>query len=91
VRTLLIAYELVGTTASSVEHAEILERIKQFPSWVHVQENLWVIRTESTASAVRKALNEYLHSKDRLLIVVLASEGVWRQPLCETDALRAMF
>jgi hypothetical protein len=91
VRTLLIACELVATPPNSVDHVDLIERIQQFSGWVHVHESLWLIRTDMTADAVKRALKEHLQARDRLLVVVLAGEAVWQRPLCDARALRAMF
>jgi hypothetical protein len=50
--SLLITYDLVGTDATSENYKLLIEQIKALGRWGHLQDSVWIVKTEATAKSV---------------------------------------
>lgn len=88
-RSLLVAYDLIGTAETSENYAKLIARIREYPNWANVQRSVWILKTDATAVAVRDDLYRFMHGTDRLFVVLLAREGAWFNAICKDDWLQA--
>ncbi len=73
-RCVVVVLEL-GSGPRNAER--IHSEIKAFGNWWHCIGGVWVIRTLSTAKAIREKLRQRLESDDRLLVLELSGEATW--------------
>jgi hypothetical protein len=87
-RSLLVAYDLVGTDDTSENYEKLIARIKEYPNWARVELSTWVLKTDAKAEEVRDDLLGFMHSSDRLFVAVLTGEAAWHKVLCENKWLK---
>lgn len=84
----LITYDLVGTNETSADYENLIEQIKSYPSWGHVQKSVWIVKSNKAASTVFDELNAHLDGNDRLFVVKLEVEAKWKNSICKSDWLK---
>lgn len=74
-KTYLIGYDL---NKAGKNYTDLIEKIKTLSAtrW-HCLDSTWIIKTNSSASAIRDTLKPYIDSDDELLVVHLSGEGAW--------------
>lgn len=55
----------------------LTEKIEAYGYYWHTQQSVWVIKTDSSADAIRDNLSTCLDSNDKLFVAKLASEAAW--------------
>jgi hypothetical protein len=85
--SLLVAYDLVGTDATSENYEKLIARIKEYP-WARVELSTWIVKTDAKAKAVRDDLRAYMHASDRLFVAVLTGEAAWHNVRCKDQWLK---
>jgi hypothetical protein len=88
-RSLLVAYDLIGTSETSENYARLTARIKEYPNWANVQRSFWVVKADVTPKALRDDLWRFMHPSDRLFVIVLQREAAWFNAICKDDWLQA--
>lgn len=74
-KTYLIGYDL---NKSGQDYDTLIERIKELANgWWHHLDSTWIIKSNSTAKAIRDDLKQYIDSNDELLVVALTGEAAW--------------
>jgi hypothetical protein len=74
-RTFLIDYDL---NAPGKDYTKLIEHLKGYGNWCHYLKSGWLIRTASTAAAVRDAARMFMDQSDDLLVVdVTADTAAW--------------
>ncbi|WP_316839283.1 SinR family protein [Pedobacter gandavensis] len=74
-KTYLIGYDL---NKKGQDYADLIDAIKLLsPTWWHNLDSTWVIKSDSTASAIRDNLMSHIDDNDELLVVKLSGEGAW--------------
>jgi hypothetical protein len=75
-RTFLIDYDL---NAPGKDYTKLIEHLKSYGNWCHYLKSGWLIRTESTADAVRKSLLGFVDANDAFIVVdVTGDAAAWR-------------
>jgi hypothetical protein len=87
-RSLLVAYDLVGTAENSDNYAKLIARIKEYPNWANVQRSTWIVKTDTSIQAVRDDLWRFMHPSDRVFVVLLNREAAWFNAICTDDWLQ---
>jgi hypothetical protein len=88
-RTILIAYDLVGTDESSADYARLIDHIKTaYSNWARVAKSVWIIRTTQAAKQVRDNCKAYMDSNDRPFVAVLTGEAAWTKVMCRNEWLK---
>lgn len=72
--TLLITYDLLQ---SGQNYARLIEKIKSYRTWCHLQQSVWLISTDSTCVQVRGHLSESIDSNDKLFVAKLGEDAAW--------------
>ncbi|WP_267550458.1 hypothetical protein [Rhizobium rhizogenes] len=70
----VVAYDLIKTGQN---YNCIIEKIKQYGNWAHVQESVWFIVTSNTAVQIRDNLQSCLDNNDKLIVAALTGEAAW--------------
>jgi hypothetical protein len=72
----MVAYDLKTPNDTAENYEQIIGAIKsEFRSWCHIEQSVWLVDSEDSASAVRDSLKAYLHSGDVLFVAPL--RGGW--------------
>lgn len=72
----LIGYDL---NKPAQNYTGLIEAIKRLGngSWWHHLDSTWIIKSQSSAVAIRDALLPYIDKNDELLVVKLTNEAAW--------------
>jgi hypothetical protein len=74
-RTFLIDYDL---NAPGKDYTKLIDHLKGYGNWCHYLKSGWLIRTVSTAAAVRDAARTFIDQSDDLMVVdVTADTAAW--------------
>lgn len=73
-KSYLIGYDL---NKSGQDYTTLIEKIKTLGSWWHCLDSTWIIKSDSTAAAIRDILKPLIDSNDELLVVALTGEAAW--------------
>ena len=74
-KSFLITYDLCRP---GQDYPNLIEAIKRnVMSWAHPQLSVWIVKSTSTAVAIRDGLLPYLDRNDKLLVWELGSDGAW--------------
>jgi hypothetical protein len=87
-RSLLVAYDLIGTNETSDNYTRLIARIKEYPNWASVQRSMWIVKTDDAPPAVRDELWRFMHASDRLFVILLQREAAWFNAICKDDWLQ---
>lgn len=70
----LISYDLI----SDKDYSKLYEAIRNYGSFAHVLESVWIIKSSASSSEIRDNLKSYLDSDDKLFVARLTGESAWR-------------
>lgn len=70
----LISYDLV----SDKDYSKLYEAIRNYGSFAHVLESVWIIKSSASSSEIRDNLKSYLDSDDKLFVARLTGESAWK-------------
>jgi hypothetical protein len=74
-KTYLIGYDL---DKPGQNYEVLFAAIKALTaSWWHCLDSTWIIKSDSTAVAIRDLLIPHIDKNDKLLVVQLSGEGAW--------------
>jgi hypothetical protein len=74
-KSYLIGYDL---NRPGQDYENLFAAIKALAgTWWHCLDSTWIIKSGSTAAAIRDALMPHIDSSDELLVVQLSGEGAW--------------
>lgn len=82
----IISYDIVQD--GDYNYSALIDRIKSYGTWAHINKSCWAIKTDATAVNVRDFLLEVMGPTDRLLVVQSAHVAAWNNPMCNNDWLR---
>ncbi len=70
----MISYDLIGPNR---DYDELYSAIKNYGTWAHINESLWIIRSTKTSEAIRDDLEKHIDENDKLLVAKLTGEAAW--------------
>lgn len=70
----LISYDLI----SDKDYSKLYEAIRNYGSFAHVLESVWIIKSSASSSEIRDNLKSYLDSDDKLFVARLTGESAWK-------------
>lgn len=73
-KSYLIGYDL---NKSGQDYKKLIAEIEKSGSWWHCLDSTFIIKSSSTAVAIRDHLKKFVDSNDELLVVCLTGEGAW--------------
>lgn len=71
----LVAYDLREPNTPA-DYARIINAIKTYGTWMHVEQSTWLIETTQSNTQIRDNLLPYVRSNDALLVARL-SNAAW--------------
>jgi hypothetical protein len=71
VKSILIAYDLIGTNETSEDYRRLIARIKEYPYWAKVEYATFIVKTDLTCVQVRANLDRFLDANDRIFVAQL--------------------
>jgi len=73
--TLLIGYDL---NKAGKNYDGLVTAVKACPDWWHYLDSTWLVKTVSTAEAMRSKLSPYIDGDDELLVInVTGDAAAW--------------
>ncbi|HEF4758047.1 TPA: hypothetical protein SAN82_000431 [Pseudomonas putida] len=72
--TFLIGYDLNRPVQN---YSNLIEAIKKIGAWWHHLDSTWIVKSESSTSAIRDYLRPHIDANDELLVVKLSGSGAW--------------
>lgn len=73
-KTYILSYDL---SQPGRNYASLYEAIKSYPSWAHLAESTWAVRTSGTAAQIRDHLRGAMDGNDQIVVVAAGAEGAW--------------
>lgn len=73
-KTYLITYDL---KKPGRDYKSLMDAIRAYPSWAHVQLSVWMVQTDQTAVQIRDSLNRNIDSNDSLFVIAVGNESAW--------------
>lgn len=70
----IISYDLI----SDKDYSKLYEAIRNYGSYAHVLESVWIIKSSSSSSNIRDNLISYIDSDDKLFVAKLTGESAWK-------------
>lgn len=70
----IVVYDL---HRSGQNYDDLIEAIKSYGTWCHLQQSVWVIVTQESSVTIRDKLCKHLDSNDKLFVAKLEGEGAW--------------
>ena len=72
------AYEICyDLQAPGQKYDRLIEKIKSYGIWCHLQQSVWVVSTTQSAKEIRDNLATCLDSNDKLFVARLSGEAAW--------------
>lgn len=81
----IITYDLKN---SSKNYDDLIDKIKNYPKWAHVNESVWVVKSNTSATDIRNNLKTVADSNDSLFVATLTGVAAWRNIIDDSDVLR---
>jgi hypothetical protein len=69
----LISYDLI----SNKDYSKLYEAIRNYGSFAHVLESVWIIKSTKSSTNIRDDLMSYIDSDDKLFVAKLTGESAW--------------
>lgn len=70
----IVSYDLI----SDKDFSKLYEAIRNYGSYAHVLESVWIIKSSSSSSNIRDNLMSYMDSDDKLFVAKLTGESAWK-------------
>ncbi len=84
----LVAYDLVGSDATSEACADLRDAIQAFGDAHEIERSVWIVNTKQSAHNVFHALWEHMQDGDRLRVIRATAPATLQSP--HTDWFRAV-
>lgn len=81
----IISYDL---RQAGRDYNPLIQAIKAYGTWAHINESVWAIVTAQSAVQVRDNLMNHVHANDRIFVVKSGVEAAWKNVLCEASWLK---
>lgn len=70
----IVSYDLI----SDKDYSKLYEAIRDYDSFAHVLESVWIINSSDSSTTIRDNLSSYMDSDDKLFVAKLSGESAWR-------------
>ncbi|HEV2738687.1 MAG TPA: hypothetical protein VGU66_08925 [Candidatus Elarobacter sp.] len=87
----VVAYDLTSPNDTGADYERVIGAIKkQYPTWVHLEQSVWLVETTQDAGEVRETLKPFLNAKDVLFVSRLSGNwATWNAGVERNNWLRA--
>ena len=69
----IVSYDLIANK----DYTELYEAIRNYGSFAHILESVWIIKSTDSAVNIRDNLRTYIDSDDKLFVAKLNGESAW--------------
>ena len=73
-KSYIVTYDLMK---SGQNYECLTKKLKAYGTYCHLQQSVWLLRTDQSASQVRDNLATCLDSNDKLFVAKLSGEAAW--------------
>lgn len=70
----LVTYDLI----SNKDYSKLYEAIRNYGSYAHVLESVWIIKSSTSSSDIRDNLISYIDNDDKLFVAKLTGQSAWK-------------
>ena len=84
----IITYDIAKIGDYNGVYNALIDRIKTYEIWAHINDSCWAVKAEATAVNVRDFLLAVMRQGDRLCVVQSAHIAAWHNLLCTNDWLQ---
>lgn len=70
----IISYDLIANK----NYDELYEAIRNYKTYAHILESVWIIKSSTSSSDIRDNLKSYIDSDDKIFVAKLTGESAWR-------------
>ena len=70
----IISYDLI----SDKDYSSLYEAIRNYGSYAHILESVWIIKSSTSSTNIRDNLKSYIDSDDKIFVAKLSGESAWR-------------
>lgn len=70
----IISYDLI----SDKDYSSLYSAIRDYRSFAHVLESVWIIKSSTSSAEIRDNLKSYIDSDDKLFVAKLTGESAWK-------------
>lgn len=84
----IITYDIAQSGDFNGVYNALIDRIKSYGTWAHINKSCWAIKAAATAVNVRDFLLTVMRQGDSLFVVQSAHIAAWHNPICNNDWLR---
>jgi len=84
----IITYDL---KYSSNNYDDLIDKIKNYPKWAHVNESVWIVKSNTSTEDIRNNLTTVINSNDSLFVGALTGEAAWRNVIDSNSAIKECF
>jgi hypothetical protein len=71
----IVAYDLKSPNDTEEDYKRVMDFIKTYSGWCHLEKSVWVIKSDEGASEIRDAIRANIYSDDVLFVGRLS--GNW--------------
>ncbi len=72
--TYLVSYDLIRP---GKDYSRLHEHLRSYPNWAKPLESVWFIQSNLGAEQLRNAIQGYMDSNDKILVVIVGHEAAW--------------
>lgn len=83
-QTYLISYDLKAED----DYSRLHKYIKSYPTWAHINESLWAIKTEKNVETIRDEIIELMNKGSSIFVIKSGIESAWCHVLCSNEWLQ---
>ncbi|MFK4909994.1 CRISPR-associated protein Cas2 [Lactococcus petauri] len=84
-KSYIVSYDLKD---SSDNYDELIDKIKSYPRWAHINKSVWLVKSNTSAADIRDNLRKVIDSKDSIFVGGLTGEAAWSNIICSSEALK---
>ena len=59
------------------DYAQVSERIRSYPKWARVMENVWIIKSDSKLTDIRESISSIIVESGGSVLVVKINNDAW--------------
>lgn len=84
-KSYIVSYDLKD---SSDNYDELIDKIKSYPRWAHINKSVWLVKSNTSAADIRDDLKKVINTKDSIFVGGLTGEAAWRNTICKSEDLK---
>ena len=69
----IISYDLI----SNKDYDSLYKAIRNYGSYAHVLESVWIVKSSSSSTDIRDNLKSYIDNDDKIFVAKLSGQSAW--------------